>query len=61
MAKKERFLKINKDCFKGKIYCPDFDQVTKNKCLDCFSCQKCNQDRCSICRGEKNERCKSQK
>ncbi len=41
----------------GKIYVPEEQpgHEKKHNCKDCFSCQHCSDDRCSLCRGEKRE------
>lgn len=35
----------------GKLYVPDPPPGTpkKHRCIDCFSCQFCSDERCSIC------------
>ena len=49
----------------GKVYVPEFMQEgKKHPCKDCFACQNCSEERCTICRGEKRSRrysCSSQK
>jgi hypothetical protein len=37
--------------FPGKVYVPEPqpDTQKKNKCPDCFSCQRCADIRCQIC------------
>ena len=41
---------------KGKVYVPEIDasQPRKHNCSDCFSCQMCGDDRCSICLKQKS-------
>ena len=36
---------------KGKIYVPEQDALCpqKHPCRDCFSCQRCSDDRCGLC------------
>jgi hypothetical protein len=41
-------------CLEGKVYCPKATKENKYPCSDCFSCQRCSQDRCTLCRGNKN-------
>jgi hypothetical protein len=38
----------------GKIYVPEPCSAASKKhpCRDCFDCQKCGDDRCSLCRSE---------
>lgn len=37
----------------GKVYIPVFntEKFRKHPCRDCFSCQRCGEDRCQVCRG----------
>ncbi|MFO8112834.1 MAG: hypothetical protein R6T92_10035 [Desulfosalsimonadaceae bacterium] len=39
---------------KGMIYVPEADDAAKKKhaCKDCFSCQMCGDNRCSVCLGQ---------
>jgi hypothetical protein len=41
----------------GKVYVPDekLQESKKHPCKDCFACQMCSDDRCSLCR--KDEPC----
>ncbi|MDM8536293.1 hypothetical protein QUF70_06030 [Desulfobacterales bacterium HSG17] len=43
----------------GKIWVPDEQpgHLKKQNCKDCFSCQNCSDDRCSLCRGESGKYC----
>jgi hypothetical protein len=36
---------------KGKVYVPDppKEGTRKHSCKDCYSCQLCSDDRCSVC------------
>ena len=36
---------------KGKIYVPEQDALCppKHPCRNCFSCQRCSDDRCGLC------------
>jgi hypothetical protein len=38
----------------GKVYIPTAPAQNQKKhpCPDCFSCQRCGDDRCQVCRGE---------
>lgn len=38
---------------KGKIFVPDKTpgRPKKHPCKDCFACQMCPEDRCTLCRG----------
>jgi hypothetical protein len=40
----------------GKVYQPDGcpPEHRKHPCRDCFRCQHCGEDRCRVCRAEKN-------
>ena len=42
---------------KGKVYVPDSppESPRKHCCADCFSCQLCSDERCSLCLGCKGE------
>ena len=42
---------------KGKVYVPDnpSESPRKHRCADCFSCQLCSDERCSLCLGCKGE------
>lgn len=42
---------INIPGIKGQIYIPEANpaSVKKHRCLDCVSCQMCNDDKCAIC------------
>lgn len=42
---------------KGKVYQPEGCDPEQRKypCRDCFDCQHCGEDRCRVCRAEKNE------
>ena len=44
---------------KGKVYIPqETDRsLKKYPCKDCFSCQQCSDDRCRVCRDQRNCRC----
>ena len=46
---------ITRPGLNGKIYVPEqsLDPAKKYSCKDCFSCQKCGEDRCRVCRGHK--------
>lgn len=37
----------------GKVYIPETEpcELKKHPCKDCFSCQRCSDDRCRLCRG----------
>ena len=37
----------------GKVYVPECCSASNKKhpCRDCFGCQQCSDDRCSLCRG----------
>ncbi|MCF8075723.1 MAG: hypothetical protein K9K63_16435 [Desulfotignum sp.] len=39
----------------GRLYVPGerAECVKKFPCKDCFSCEYCSDDRCRVCRGEK--------
>jgi hypothetical protein len=41
----------------GKVYKPERcrPEQRKHPCRDCFECQHCGEDRCSVCRAENNE------
>ena len=50
----------------GKVYVPEVlpGQRKKHPCPDCFACQQCSDDRCTVCRGEgavcsKGEHCRT--
>ncbi len=36
----------------GKVYIPEPipGQIQKHPCPDCFTCQRCSDDRCTVCR-----------
>jgi len=38
----------------GKVYVPEPipGQTQKHPCPDCFACQQCSDDRCTVCRSE---------
>jgi len=38
----------------GKVYVPEPipGQAQKHPCPDCFACQQCSDDRCTVCRSE---------
>jgi hypothetical protein len=38
----------------GKVYVPEKppEKMKKHECRDCFSCQMCSDDRCTLCRPE---------
>jgi hypothetical protein len=38
----------------GKVYVPETipGQAQKHPCPDCFACQQCSDDRCTVCRSE---------
>jgi hypothetical protein len=38
----------------GKVYVPESCSAASKKhpCRDCFGCQQCSDDRCSLCRSE---------
>ncbi len=39
----------------GKVFVPEAAaEAKKHPCADCFNCQKCSQERCRVCRQEKN-------
>jgi hypothetical protein len=37
--------------FEGKLYVPEHDPSVRRKhnCENCFSCQMCSDDRCTLC------------
>ena len=38
----------------GKVFVPDEGvKAKKHPCKDCFACQNCGQERCRVCRQEK--------
>jgi hypothetical protein len=39
----------------GKVYVPERcpDHFKKHGCEECFSCQMCSDDRCSVCRPDR--------
>jgi hypothetical protein len=43
----------------GKVYVPrtDLSAPKKHPCKDCFSCQMCTNERCKLCRENKDEEC----
>lgn len=45
---------------KGKIYVPEkqHESLKKHPCKDCFYCQSCSDDRCRVCLGPKNHKCR---
>ena len=45
----------------GKVFVPENDCRTRKKypCKDCHSCQMCSDDRCAVCRGQKDKPGKS--
>jgi hypothetical protein len=45
---------INVPGLAGKLYVPDGRShgSKKHPCRDCFGCQQCSDDRCSLCRSE---------
>jgi hypothetical protein len=45
---------------KGKVYVPEqpAEEARKHTCDDCYACQLCSDDRCSVCRnGKESCRC----
>jgi hypothetical protein len=44
---------------KGKVYVPDQPKegTRKHSCKDCYSCQLCGDDRCSVCLSQKSCHC----
>jgi hypothetical protein len=38
----------------GKVYVPETPPglSKKHPCPDCFACQQCSDDRCTVCRGQ---------
>jgi hypothetical protein len=38
----------------GKVYVPEAvpGQPRKHPCRDCFACQQCSDDRCTVCRSQ---------
>ena len=38
----------------GKVYVPELlpGQTRKHTCPDCFACQQCSDDRCTVCLGQ---------
>lgn len=42
--------------FDGMVFVPESSSHShkKHPCADCFACQFCDDDRCRICRNEKN-------
>ena len=45
---------------KGKVYIPEKQSEIpkKHPCKDCYSCQHCSDDRCGVCLGQQNPKCK---
>jgi hypothetical protein len=45
---------------KGKVYVPEKlrENLKKHPCKECYSCQHCSDDRCRVCLGPKNPKCK---
>jgi hypothetical protein len=42
--------------WEGKLYIPDvLHAEKKHACPDCFACQCCSAERCSLCKGKKQE------
>lgn len=43
---------------KGKVYVPEKKSKCSKKhpCKDCFSCDRCSDDRCNVCRSSESER-----
>ena len=37
----------------GKVFCPEVQQDKKHACPDCFACQQCSEDRCTLCRADR--------
>jgi len=50
MTDKTHILFEKLPCIKGNVFCPKIIN-SKESCPDCFSCQKCSQDRCNVCIG----------
>ncbi len=50
---------IKKSGLKGMLWVPEADDTTKKKyrCKDCFSCQMCGDNRCSVCLGQNPDPC----
>lgn len=46
---------------KGKVYVPDppKEATRKHSCKDCYSCQLCSDDRCSVCLSQKSCQCEN--
>lgn len=44
---------------KGKVYVPELPEegARKHFCKDCYSCQLCSDDRCSVCLSQKSCHC----
>jgi hypothetical protein len=44
---------------KGKVYVPDppKEGARKHSCKDCYACQLCSDDRCSVCLSPESCRC----
>ena len=47
---------------KGKVYVPDASKEgnRKHSCQDCYSCQLCSDDRCSVCLSQKSCQCENE-
>ena len=43
---------------KGMIYIPETQGEKKHDCPDCYFCQMCSDDRCSLCLKGKKSCCK---
>ncbi len=43
---------------RGKVYQPEPSQVEfqKHPCKDCYSCQRCSDDRCRMCCGGQHQK-----
>jgi hypothetical protein len=46
---------VSSELIQGKIFVPEkrLDPGQKHPCKDCFSCQRCGDDRCQLCLREK--------
>jgi len=44
---------------RGKVYMPEPQTASPKKyaCRDCYSCQMCSDDRCSLCRRQRDCDC----
>ena len=46
---------------KGKVYVPaqPKEGIRKHPCKDCYSCQVCSDERCSVCLSQKSCHCEN--